>query len=99
MEARKNKIEAIYDLREAVEQKVHAEHALEVKDTPDARYALLDASLLVEAKTQDAIETCVYCGRAHADDEPHERRARIGEGDSNVIDVDFRPQGKKKPEP
>jgi hypothetical protein len=92
MEAHKDKVEAIYELREAVEQKVHAEQALTRKDTPDARVALLDASLRVEAKTQDAIEVCIHCGRPHTDDEPHERRARIVEHDDNVIDVDFRPK-------
>jgi len=97
VEEHTDKIEAIYELRHAVESKVHAEIALLHENTPDKRDALLDAALLVEAKTQDAIEVCVHCGRAHADDEPHERRARIIDTTDNVIDVDFRPQ-QERPE-
>ena len=85
-----NKIDAIYDLRAAVEQQVHAEHAAAEIGTPEARDVLLDATLNVEAKTQDAIEACHDCGRVHASDEAHERLARVGEmHDSNIIDVDF----------
>ena len=66
MDDHKNKVEAIYELRNAVEEKVGAKHALEREDTPEGREALLDATLKVEAKTQDAIEVCIHCGRAHA---------------------------------
>ncbi|HWZ88347.1 MAG TPA: hypothetical protein VNW92_05835, partial [Polyangiaceae bacterium] len=86
------------ELREAVEEKVRAEHALERHESPRMRDALLDASLRVEAKTQTAIEACIYCGRPHAADEPHERRARMGDRDDKVIDVDFRPQSEREPE-
>jgi hypothetical protein len=89
----KDKVEAIYDLRQAVEQKVHAEIALLQENTPDKRDALLDAALSVESKTQDAIETCIHCGRPHIAEEPHERRGRVGDQNGNVIDVDFRPHG------
>jgi hypothetical protein len=85
------KVEAIYELREAVERKVHAEMTLHREGSLQARDALLDATLVVEAKTQDAIETCHECGRVHASDEPHERRGRVGERSDNVVDVDFRP--------
>lgn len=61
-----DKVAAIYDLRQAVEAKVHAEVALEVQPSPDKRAALLDATLEVEAKTQDAIEVCHECGLPHA---------------------------------
>jgi hypothetical protein len=59
------KINAIYDLREAVEAKVRAEQALEKAPTPDARAALLQARLDLEAKTQDAIDVCHTCGHPH----------------------------------
>ena len=78
------KIAAIYDLREAVETKVRAEAALEREPSPDARAALLDATLEVEAKTQDAIEVCHRCGHAHEPDAQH-----IGDLTDNVIEVDF----------
>jgi uncharacterized protein with PIN domain len=94
----KDKVEAIYDLRNAVEEKVGAKHALEREDTPETRDALLSATLKVEAKTQDAIEVCIHCGRAHAADEPHERRARVGDRIDNVVDVDFRQQSERDPE-
>lgn len=82
-----NKVEAIHDLREAVEQKVHAEKALEARPTAENRDALLDAQLAVEAKTQDAIESCLECGTCHASDEPH--RGVVGR-DGNVLGVNFK---------
>jgi hypothetical protein len=79
------KIEAIYDLREAVEAKVHAEHALELVPSATTRQTLLDATLEVEAKTQAAIDVCHECGLPHADEDEHGAR----QGGSNVISVDF----------
>jgi hypothetical protein len=76
-----DKISAIYDLRAAVEAKVHAEHALELVPSPDTRAALLDATLEVEAKTQNAIDVCHECGHAHD--------AGAGHGGSNVVEVNF----------
>ncbi len=84
MHQSQEKIEAIYDLREAVEAKVRLEVAVDHHATPAARAALLDATLEVEAKTQDAIEVCHECGHFHAADRAHPREAG-----SNVIDVDF----------
>lgn len=75
------KIEAIYDLREAVEVKVRAELALERRASADTRAALLDATLEVEAKTQTAIDVCHECGLPHAPDDPHAQ--------GKVIKVDF----------
>ncbi len=90
--ASQKKIEAIYELRDAVADRVNAEHAAKEQGTPESRDVLLDATLKVEAKTQDAIEACHECGRVHASEEPHERHARVGQQhDGNVIDVDFRP--------
>jgi hypothetical protein len=78
------KIAAIYELREAVETKVRAEEALEREPSEDARAVLLDATLAVEAKTQDAIEVCHQCGHAHEPEAEHN-----GDPDDNVIEVDF----------
>jgi hypothetical protein len=85
------KIAAIYDLREAVESKVLAEQALDQKPSADTRAALLDATLELEAKTQQAIDVCHECGHAHADDADH---GALGAG--NVTSVDFRQAGKEK---
>lgn len=83
-----NKVEAIYQLREAVEAKAHAERVLETDSSPAARDALLEALLDVEAKTQDAIEICEACGHSHSAGDEH----RASEPGSNVVHVDFRPQ-------
>lgn len=91
-ESHRNKIDAIYELREAVEIKVHAEHDLAATGSDAARDALLDAQLNVEAKTQDAIEVCHECGHSHETAEPHEPAA-IRERHDNVIAVDFRREG------
>ncbi len=79
------KIAAIYDLREAVETKVHAEQALDAEPSADTRMALLDATLDVEDKTQKAIEVCHECGREHADDVAH----GVTSSADNVINVKF----------
>jgi hypothetical protein len=89
-ELAKQKVDAIYDLRDAVEQKVHAEVALEREDSPRARDALLEATLEVESKTQDAIDVCGECGRPHAQGQPHTSERTAGSF-GNVIAVDFRP--------
>jgi hypothetical protein len=75
-----DKIAAIYDLRSAVEAKVHAERRLAEVPCADARAALIDAALELEEKTQRAIEVCHECGLNHAPGNNH----------SNVIEVDFR---------
>ncbi len=83
------KIEAIYELREAVEAKVLAEVDLAREKTPEAQAAYLDAALTLESKTQDAIEICHECGEAHGGDA---HRERVEGSHDNVIDVDFRPR-------
>lgn len=65
------KVEAIYSLRDAAEQKAVAEMALQDQPSERHRDALLDAQLTLEAKTQDAIEACHECGAAHAPDQAH----------------------------
>jgi len=82
-----NKVNAIYSLRDAAEQKALAEMTL--RDEPNQRHrdALLDAQMKLEAKTQDAIEACHECGAKHGADEPHVDRGdnvirgKFGEGD------------------
>jgi hypothetical protein len=81
-----NKIDAIYNLRDAVEQKVNAEKELEARPSAETRDALLDAQLVVEAKTQDAIEACLECGTCHGSEEPHRG---LVERDGNVLGVNF----------
>jgi hypothetical protein len=49
-------IGAIYDMREAAEQKARAEVMAALRDTPENRNSLLDAQIELEIKTQDAIE-------------------------------------------
>jgi hypothetical protein len=96
-----DKVEAIFELREAVEEKVHAEYSAAREGSPEARDALLDATLKVDEKTQDAIEVCHACDRPHATTEPHtttEPRtasSRIGTHVDNVIAVDFTPESKQ----
>ncbi len=80
----KEKIAAIYDLRDAVEAKVRAEHELEREPSAGARAALLDATLEMESKTQDAIDVCHACGHVHKRDEGH-----VAIPGDNVIEVDF----------
>jgi hypothetical protein len=65
------KIDAIYALRSAAEEKAQAEIAVDAQPTADARDALLDAQLRLEAKTQDAIEACHECGHGHPPGQPH----------------------------
>ena len=95
-EPSKDKVQAIFDLRAAVEEKTLAQVAADRDDTATARELLLDATLKVEAKTQDAIEICHACERPHAMDLPHERHARVGESRENVVEVDFRPQVERR---
>jgi hypothetical protein len=80
------KIDAIYGLRDAVEARTRLEAVVDEHPTADAREALLDATLEVEAKTQHAIDVCHECGHVHAADRGH----GLG-GDPKVIRVNFRP--------
>ena len=91
IELPRSKVDAIYDLRTAVEAKAHAEQALETDDSTAARDALPAAQLDVEAKTQDAIDVCHECGHAQADGHTHPAAERIHDRSQNVIHVDFRP--------
>ncbi len=96
-----DKVEAIFELREAVEEKVHAEYSAAREGSPEARDALLDATLKVNEKTQDAIEVCHSCDLPHAASEPHTTSdprtasSRIGAHVDNVVAVDFSPESKQ----
>jgi len=61
----KEKLEAIFDLREAAENHARAQVALELHDTPGRRDALLEARLHLEETTQEAVESCEHCGQPH----------------------------------
>lgn len=76
----KKKVDAIYELREAAEEKGRAEEALGQKPSPEKRDALLDAAMTLEEKTVTALEACHDCGHEHAPDMPHA---------ANVVHVDF----------
>jgi hypothetical protein len=78
-----NKLDAIYALVEAAEEKAVAEVTVTSKSTPENRDALLDAQLRLDAKTQDAIEACHECGGMHG---PHDQHVA---GHENVINVKF----------
>jgi hypothetical protein len=69
----KNKIDAIYELRTAAENKVLAEKALEDQPIAERRDQLLHAQINLEEKTIAAIEVCHSCGRTHSPDEAHEK--------------------------
>ena len=78
------KVDAIYELREAAEQKAHAERDLADVPTPETRDALLDAQLKLEEKTVEAIEVCHECGHEHGPAEAH-----VEKGGDNVVRVSF----------
>jgi len=92
-----DKVAAIYELREAAEQ--HARIEAKVGDKPKGtdRDRLLDARIELEHKTQRAIESCVYCGRSHTDNDDECDSGNGSKG--NVIPVDFNQRGKGQEEP
>ncbi|HEV3091578.1 MAG TPA: hypothetical protein VGX91_09100 [Candidatus Cybelea sp.] len=65
MSQSRKKIDAIYELRRAAEEKALAEKALEENPGPKRRDQLLEAQMTLEAKTHDAIDVCHECGHAH----------------------------------
>lgn len=67
----KDKIDAIYKLRDAAEQKAHAERDLDETPTVEARDALLDAQEELEKSTYQAINVCHECGHEHGEGAPH----------------------------
>lgn len=81
----KNKIDAIYQLREAAEKKALVEKQLEERPSQEQRDELLDAKLELEKKTIEAIEVCHECGHEHAQGTAHEAPR-----EDNVIHMDDR---------
>lgn len=80
------KIEAIYELREAAEEHGRIDAATAQRHDAAARTQRLAAREKLEEKTVKAIEVCHECGRPHADDEPHDEPHTER---SNVIEGDF----------
>ena len=74
------KIEAIYQLREAAEEHGRIDAATAERHDAAARTLRLAAREKLEEKTVKAIEVCHECGRPHADDEPHAERGNVIEG-------------------
>lgn len=74
------KIEAIYELREAAEEHGRIDAATAQRHDAAARSLRLAAREKLEEKTAHAIEACHECGRPHADDAPHVERGNVIEG-------------------
>ncbi len=83
---KKSKVDAIFELREAAQAVGRAEAFLEQTPSFEHVDALLDAKLLVEEKTSEAIESCEHCGLQHRDHQ-HPSISNTGE---KIIAVDFR---------
>lgn len=64
------KLAAIYELREAADRHARIDMAVGSKPKGRDRDRLLDARVELEQTTQRALESCLYCGRQHTDDEP-----------------------------
>ncbi|MGA9943451.1 MAG: hypothetical protein WBE79_05960 [Candidatus Cybelea sp.] len=69
----KNKIDAIYDLRLAAEEKALAEKAVDDDPSWQNRDVLLEKQSKLEAKTVSAIVACHECGHEHLPDAPHRK--------------------------
>ncbi|MGC2407390.1 MAG: hypothetical protein WA431_13365 [Candidatus Cybelea sp.] len=67
----KSKIDAIYELRHAAEQKALAEKAVDDDPSWDNRDNLLDKQTKLNSKTVAAIRVCHQCGHEHLPDAPH----------------------------
>lgn len=80
-----DKVAAIYQLREAAAKHAKLEMAAGENPPGPERDELLDARIELEQKTQQAVETCVHCGRSHADDTDDCPSDQNG----SVIPVDF----------
>ncbi len=78
----RNKVQAVYELREAAEEHGRAEAQIDLDRSPENIDRLLEAKEHLELKTVEAIESCEHCGENHCDDESHQRK-------TNVINVQF----------
>lgn len=87
MRQKVNKVEAVYQLREAAEAHGRAEALLETERSAETVDALLEAKEKLEEKTVEAIEACEHCAQAHCDDASHKKdnvvhmRFNTAEGD------------------
>jgi len=79
-------VAAIYDLRDAVEEKIYAELASRCEDGAEARHALLDAVIRVESSTQFLIELSRRAERLTKRD----RRERMAYATNKVVDIGSR---------
>lgn len=70
----KNKVEAIYELRTAAEEKALAEQDFHLEPSSGNRAAFLEAQMTLEEKTVTAIDVCHECGHEHSDTEQHRTR-------------------------
>jgi hypothetical protein len=74
-----NTITAIYEMREAAERRVRAEIVDSLSPTAESKGALLDATLELEEKTQDAIE---HCTSSECSDPSHAHGATVTDIDT-----------------
>ncbi|HTC29378.1 MAG TPA: hypothetical protein VK702_01540 [Candidatus Acidoferrum sp.] len=74
MSADANTIRVIYEMRYAAERKARAELKESMSHTRETAGALLDASLELEAKTQDAID---HCASNNCSDPTHAHGATV----------------------
>ena len=77
----KNKVDAVYELRQAAEEHGRAEKIVETDRSPENVDALLEAKERLELKTVEAINACEHCGETHCDDASHKP--------TNIIRVEF----------
>ena len=82
MHPAKNKVQAVYELREAAEEHGRAEAQIDRDRSPGNIDRLLDAKERLEVKTVEAIQACEHCGESHCDDDSHKVK-------NNVINVAF----------
>ncbi|MFN2529187.1 MAG: hypothetical protein ABR584_10790 [Candidatus Baltobacteraceae bacterium] len=77
-----NKVQAVYELREAAEEHGRAELQIDLDRSPENVDRLLEAKERLELKTVEAIQACEHCGETHCEDESHQKK-------TNVIKVEF----------
>jgi|GEM_PF-2515978 len=94
----KEKVDAVFELREAAQELGRQQEKLERDGSPEQRDAVLDARLEVEGKTAEAVEACAYCGREHCDDEGHRARRmpNVTHAGEKVIRLEFGQQPSDK---
>lgn len=71
MDQSRRKIDAIYELREAAEEKARAEKEHDEEPSPETKDRLLEKQLTLEEKTVVAISICHECGHSHPPEGEH----------------------------